>query len=245
MKVLKWVGIGVGIFIVLLLVVPLLLPSTFHAERSIVINRSPQLAYWLVADLTQWEQWSPWREQEPTAVYTFSKPSFIAGSKMDWNGDTVGVGNLTNVELEEGKRIVSKLVFIEDGEMISTIVWKFEPVAQGTKVTWSMDGDAEYLLGRIFGVFIDGMIGPDFERGLENLKQVAESAPEDILQFRLKKSRDAQIGMPEPTTPGIPEDTYIRSEGKPMDVPVTDKEKELDSMNEAMQRLKDTKIKMK
>ena len=31
------------------------------------------------------------------------------------------------------------------------------------------------LLGRIFGLMMDAMVGPDYEAGLENLKQLAEA----------------------------------------------------------------------
>jgi hypothetical protein len=50
------------------------------------------------------------------------------------------------------------------------------PAAEGTEVTWSMDGKLGFV-GKAVSVVssMDRMVGPDFERGLASLKGVAES----------------------------------------------------------------------
>lgn len=54
---------------------------------------------------------------------------------------------------------------------------KFAPEGAGTKVTWDMNGNAGMSpVFRWFGLFMDRMIGPDFEAGLNNLKKLAEAA---------------------------------------------------------------------
>jgi hypothetical protein len=53
------------------------------------------------------------------------------------------------------------------------------PDGDGVKVTWLDAGDLGMNpLFRWFGLFIEHMIGPDFEKGLANLKRVAEAAPQ-------------------------------------------------------------------
>ena len=51
------------------------------------------------------------------------------------------------------------------------------PAPAGTTVTWTMSGDNDFL-SKAFSLFMGGMdkmIGPDFEKGLAQLKAVAEA----------------------------------------------------------------------
>ena len=65
-------------------------------------------------------------------------------------------------------------MFTGSEAMESWIFWQFEPTEEGTRATWANEGEVGYPLGRYFGLFLDGMMGPDFERGLKNLKRVCE-----------------------------------------------------------------------
>ena len=70
-----------------------------------------------------------------------------------------------------------ELDFGAQGKSKSAI--EFEPAAGGTKVTWTLDMDlGAGPVGRYFGLFLDGMIGPDYERGLGRLKTLAEAKPQ-------------------------------------------------------------------
>jgi effector-binding domain-containing protein len=58
-----------------------------------------------------------------------------------------------------------------------------------TKVTWIMESDLGMNpIGRIYGLFMDKQFGPDFEKGLANLKKVAEAIP-----VRPKKYRGYEV----------------------------------------------------
>ena len=61
-----------------------------------------------------------------------------------------------------------------------TAEWGFALASEGegTKVTWGMDGNHNYV-SKVMCVFMDmdKMIGTDFEKGLGQLKTLAESAP--------------------------------------------------------------------
>jgi hypothetical protein len=49
------------------------------------------------------------------------------------------------------------------------------PEGSGTQVRWTLDGDmGGNPLFRWFALFADGMIGKDFQAGLDNLKALAE-----------------------------------------------------------------------
>jgi hypothetical protein len=58
---------------------------------------------------------------------------------------------------------------------VSMTEFNFKPEGQGTAVTWSMSGTNNFI-GKAFCMFMnmEKIIGPDFEKGLAELKTVAE-----------------------------------------------------------------------
>ena len=44
-------------------------------------------------------------------------------------------------------------------------------------MTWGMDVELDSPMQRLFGVAMEGMIGPDYEQGLANLKLIVEAKP--------------------------------------------------------------------
>jgi hypothetical protein len=69
------------------------------------------------------------------------------------------------------------LEFIKPFKASNATALAFANEAGGTRVTWTMTGKNTLLL-RIMGIFrsMDSMIGRDFEKGLAQLKAVAESS---------------------------------------------------------------------
>ena len=57
----------------------------------------------------------------------------------------------------------------------NVVEFTLQPVNDGTRVTWDMQGPTPYL-AKIIHVFfdMDRMVGGDFETGLANLKASAE-----------------------------------------------------------------------
>ncbi len=176
MKTLKKIILGIGIVIVLFLLVALFLPSQYHVERSIVINQPVHKVYPNVADLNNWIAWNPWTQMEPTAKSSVKGTGNEVGSVWSWEGKNIGVGSLTIKNIEPNKGIRSRLVFVEPQQFESDDIWQFEQVDEGTKVKWIMEGELNYPVNRYFGLFMDGMLGPDFEKGLANLKQISEQS---------------------------------------------------------------------
>ena len=63
-------------------------------------------------------------------------------------------------------------------ESTAAATFSFTPVAEGTKVTWAMDGDTNFFGKAIHLVLpMEKIVGGDFEQGLGALKGVAERAP--------------------------------------------------------------------
>ena len=172
---LKWTGVTLGGLIALFLIVGLILPSKYAASRSITINAAPSTVFPLVNSLKEQQKWSPWRETDPAMRINWTDTTTGEGAKYSWNGPVAGQGSMEIVKSVENRSIRTALDFAEQGQAMAE--WTFEPVSESSvKVTWAFSGDSGWnLMGRYFGLFMDSFIGPDFERGLANLKKLAET----------------------------------------------------------------------
>lgn len=75
-----------------------------------------------------------------------------------------------------GKLPVSSSAFQEPMQSSADDYVELEPTGDGdTRVTWRNTGDLPYPVGRYFGLGIDGMLGPQYEEGLQSLKAFCKS----------------------------------------------------------------------
>jgi len=159
----------IGIIAVILLI-PVFLKSTFKIERSIVISKPASLIFQTVSNYGTWKNWSIWAIKDPLQTITISGKPGEVGHLQEWDGRINGKGKQTITALVKDKEIEFELEFLDPNPMKSTAKFILDPIENGTKVTWMTTGELEYPIGRYFGFFLDGLIGPDFEAGLGNLK---------------------------------------------------------------------------
>jgi hypothetical protein len=160
--------------VALILLIPFFMASRFQVTRTIEISKPPESIFPLLVNYKSWPTWSPWYEMDKNAKNTFSEPDGIVGAKMAWEGEIVGKGYQQIEEIIENKKVKSKLVFEKPDPMESTAIFLLEPTSSGTKIIWINEGKLDYPVGRLFGPFLDSMIGPDFEKGLSKLKSQLE-----------------------------------------------------------------------
>jgi len=174
--------IGSAVVIVLLLLAITTRPSTFHIERAITIAAPPESAFAQVNDFHAWGAWSPWEKIDPQMKRTFAGAPSGTGAIHAWNDNReIGEGRMTIVTSDEPSRVAIKLEFFEPFAATNDATFTFAPAPHGTKVTWAMDGRNNFMGKAISLVMnMDRMIGGNFERGLADLKTVAESASEAI-----------------------------------------------------------------
>jgi len=175
---LKKFVIALLVLLAILLVVAFLLPRRVHVERSVTVGAPPSTVFTLVNSFKRFNEWSPWAEKDPKASYTFSGPRAGVGAKMAWVGDpkTVGSGSQEIVESRAHTLVRNRLEFAGEGPSDATMT--LQPEGTSTKVTWALDTDLGWNpVARYFGLFFDRMVGPDYERGLANLKGLSEKMP--------------------------------------------------------------------
>lgn len=176
MKTIKKIFLVLLILVVAVLVTAFFLPSETKVVRSLVINSSSDDIAAKINDLHLWDEWSPWKNMDSAAVYKYNDTVGVGGW-MDWNGKIVGSGRLT-ITKTTADSIVYFLAFREPFESQSNGSFSFTSAEGGVNVTWTDIEVLSWPMGRIMGLFMnfDEMMGPDFEKGLQNLKKAAESS---------------------------------------------------------------------
>jgi hypothetical protein len=169
----KRILIGIAVIVAVFAAFVASRPSTYKIERSIVMDAPAARPYASVVDFHRWDGWSPWAKLDPAMKVDFAGPESGVGATYHWKGnDKVGEGRMTITGAVPDQRIDVKLEFLKPWEQTSLAVFTFAPDPGGTKVTWTMSGKYDFV-GKLFAVFMDmdGMVGPDFEKGLQALKE--------------------------------------------------------------------------
>lgn len=176
MSALKKLLVVVGVLITLFVVTSFFISKDYSVERTIVINAEPSEIYPYIVDLKEWSKWGVWFKRDPNMELNFSGPDRAIGMRSEWKSDTEGNGEMEITQLEHNRRVLYRLYF-PDYDMGSTGAFEIRPTLNGSVVTWRDEGSVDNNpINRYFALMMDGMIGPDFEMGLENLKTLAEKS---------------------------------------------------------------------
>lgn len=174
MKLLLRILGGLAALVLLLVLVAFVLPSRYHVERSIVINAPASAVFPRVADMREWKHWTVWHERDPEIKNTYSPEQLVVGAWSEWDSKKEGKGKATVLALEPNQRAVYRLEFPDFGS-ISTGAFVLTAEGGATRLVWSDEGDLGYNpINRWFGLFLDQLIGGDFEAGLAKLKRTLE-----------------------------------------------------------------------
>ena len=176
MRFLKRLLIGLALLIAAFVVVVALQPADYRLTRSTVIAAPAADVFAQVNDLRRWEDWSPWAKLDPNAKVTFTGPQTGAGASFQWDGnDKVGAGSMTITESRPNERVATRTDFVRPFAGTSHSDFVFSQMGDQTNVIWTMSGTHNFISKAICLVMsMEQMLGPDFEKGLAQLKQVAE-----------------------------------------------------------------------
>lgn len=174
---LKKVLLGLGAAIVAFIGVVATQPGEYRVTRATSIAAPPEAIFDLINDFHKWEGWSPWAKLDPAMKTTYSGPTSGAGAKYHWVGnDQVGEGRMTILSSDSPQNVKVNLEFIKPFESTSLTTFTLAPEGTGTRVEWVMAGSSNFLT-KAFTLFssMDSTVGPDFEKGLSQMKQLAET----------------------------------------------------------------------
>jgi len=168
--------LGVVVLIAAVLLLATRQPDTFLVERRIVVNAPPERVFAQINDFHAWEAWSPWAKLDPAMQVTYSGAAQGVGAVYEWRGNSdVGEGRMAIKSATAPSEVMIALDFLTPFESHNVTTFMLTPTESGTEVIWTMKGNAEYVT-KLMTMFVsmDKMVGPDFSRGLEQLKAVVE-----------------------------------------------------------------------
>src|ERR1035437_626701 len=184
MKFIKIVLITLVFLVAIAATVGFLSPSHVRVERSLAMKAPSEIVFSQINILKNWKKWSPWYQMDTAMKMEYNQIPAGAGAGYKWlsTNEKVGSGDMTITSSNQDS-ISTAMNFMEHG--IARAKFLFSKKDSTTKVTWIMESDLGMNpIGRIFGLFMEKMLGPDFEQGLSNLKKISEAIPTGPKKYR-------------------------------------------------------------
>ena len=146
------------------------LPRHVSIERSAMMDAAPEAVIELAASNSGYQAFNPYKDLDPNLQVEMFGPSSGVGSGFSFESkDGAGQQSVASVSAE-------KVVFNLDLGPLGQPTQAISAVAVdgATEVTWTMEMDlGRNPIFRVMGLFMDDMIGPNFELGLANIADVA------------------------------------------------------------------------
>jgi len=164
-----------GLFAVIT-IIGLFIPSSVKISRGIVINADSAKVYHELSDVKDWNKWLQWVTSDSGALVQLSPVTNQPGSFFKWKGLIYkSAGTITLQQIKPD--VITTLFQLKDmndaegGFRIRST----GTAKQDTEVQWFMEYKLKwYPWERFYGIFMDHIIGPAFDKGLEQLKTYTE-----------------------------------------------------------------------
>jgi hypothetical protein len=154
--------------------------KSFHLSRETTIAAPAERIHALINDFHEWRAWSPWEGLDPAMDRAYDGPTAGVGAVYAWKGNSkAGEGRMEIVE-SQPRNVGVDLLFAAPMKAHNRVDFTLTPVGDdgaSTHVEWAMTGPQNFVM-RVMSKFwsMEKLVGPDLEKGLAKLKQVAESA---------------------------------------------------------------------
>ena len=168
------IGFVLALVAVLLIVIATR-PAAFRISRGTTISAPADVIFAQIDDLHHWSRWNPFERDDPSIVLTYSGPRSGVGASYHFVGKKAGEGRMTIADSRPNSLVGVRAEFIKPMTATHQIEFALGPTAHGVAVTWAMSGQNSFL-AKAFSLFVnmDRMVGSQFEKGLADLKRVAE-----------------------------------------------------------------------
>jgi hypothetical protein len=150
------------------------LPSTFHVERTLVVNAAPSKVFAWLNDLTKWPTWDPWTRADPDIKHRYEGAPGV-GHTQTWRGPRSGTGRLEIVTSRHPTEVRVELKTDKIGA-VRLLTFTLQDLGSKTKLTWVINGENNMRpIGNWFGLGMNRYLGPMYEQGLSNIKALTET----------------------------------------------------------------------
>jgi len=175
---LKYILIALLLALAALLLFAASRPDTFSVARSLRVQAPADRVFALIANMPASQRWNPFMKKDPAVKLTFSGPESGPGATCDFDGNNeVGAGRVTITSVSVPTEVSMTLDMTKPMQAHNAVVFTLQAEGDGTRVTWAMNGAQPYL-GKLVGVIfnMDKMVGGEFDKGLADLKALAEAS---------------------------------------------------------------------
>jgi hypothetical protein len=171
MSIMSYVGYGAGA-LAILAAGTMLLPRNVRVERIASVAAAPADIIAIASSAESYQTFNPYKKADPGFKYEVFGPASGVGSGFKFDSkDGKGQAVVTKVAPD---RVEYALDLGAMGKPNQTIMAVAD--GAGSKVTWAMDADMGYNpIGRVMGLFLDGMIGKNHESGIQLLNEALKA----------------------------------------------------------------------
>lgn len=153
-----------------IVLIAMLLPRKVVVTRQADVNMRPEDIIARVASTEGFQTFNPYCTTDPDLKITAFGPAEGVGSGFRFVGKE-GKGTQTVTEATD-TRVTHLIDLGAMGKPVQTI--EATPTDKGARVTWTVTSDMGYNpVFRIFGLFMDRMLGKIYELGLKNIAALA------------------------------------------------------------------------
>ena len=148
----------------------LLLPRKVIVTRQADVDMTPEDIIARVSSTDGFQTFNPYCTTDPDLKITPFGPATGVGSGFNFEGkEGKGIQTVTAVSATSVTHLIDLGAM---GKPVQTI--QAAPTASGAQVTWTVTSDMGFNpVFRIFGLFMDRMLGKTYELGLKNIAALA------------------------------------------------------------------------
>lgn len=132
------------------------------------ISAQKDKIYEVIANLNNWQAWSPWACLEPSAT------QMQEADDMTWDGKFTGAGKMKIIS-RDANNIYIDLTFLKPFKSSAKVHFSLTANNENeTSITWKMDSSLPFFMF-FFKKLFEVMIRKDFDRGLTRLQYLVET----------------------------------------------------------------------
>ena len=178
MKILKRILIVVAILIAIPLIAALFIKGDYAVEREVTIAKPKQVVFDYVKNIKNQNYFSVWNMKDPNSKMEYKGTDGTVGFISSWESENseVGTGEQEIKNIVEGSKIEMELRFTKPMTMQDDAYFITEAIdSLNTKVKWGFFGTSPYPMNLMCVIMdMDKMMGPELQKGLDNLKGILE-----------------------------------------------------------------------
>ncbi|MCR9141982.1 MAG: SRPBCC family protein [bacterium] len=182
MKILRMIGIGVGVLLILLVVVSFFLPNKTDSEVELTVSAPPAEVFALIVRLQSWPEWTAWGpEQIHDIEYSFEGPEEGVGAIMHWSSEqTNGSLTIESVESDDQGRRMHYSITMENGSGAAEGDFTLTPFGDDgrqTKIVWRDAAEIKSppVLNRLMTPLMQSMMDEALAKGLQGIQAKVEN----------------------------------------------------------------------